>query len=240
MKLFLLHLGFLQPLGVPIPGYVIQTDEGINVLVDTGFPYSFIAEPPGPMGPLQLQVAIQPDDFIVRRLESIGLTPGDIDLLVCTHFDIDHAGNYALFDKAELVVQRRHLEVAQAGHPRFDAFRTFWGAPDFRYRLIDGDIVLLPGIELLETSGHVPGHQSVLVRLPQTGPVLLAIDAVPHSSMVDPDTRVIMPNDMDEAETRASTRKLAGIAQREGVQLVVHGHDSDQWPTLKHAPVFYD
>jgi N-acyl homoserine lactone hydrolase len=43
---------------------------------------------------------------------------------------------------------------------------------------VDGDTELLPGLTLLETSGHTPGHQSVLVRLPQTGPVLLAIDAV--------------------------------------------------------------
>jgi hypothetical protein len=35
MKLFLLQLGLLQPLGVPVPGYLIQTDDGTNVLVDT-------------------------------------------------------------------------------------------------------------------------------------------------------------------------------------------------------------
>lgn len=38
-----------------------------------------------------------------------------------------------------------------------------------RIRLVDGDTELLPGLELIETSGHVPGHQSVLVRLPKTG-----------------------------------------------------------------------
>ena len=48
-----------------------------------------------------------------------------------------------------------------------------------RIRLEDGDTELLPGFELTSTSGHVPGHQSVLVRLPKTGAVLLTIDAVP-------------------------------------------------------------
>jgi hypothetical protein len=38
------------------------------------------------------------------------------------------------------------------------------------------------------TGGHVPGHQSVLVRLPETGPVLLAIDAVPAAAYFDPGT----------------------------------------------------
>ncbi len=239
MKLYVMQLAMLQPLGVPVPGYLIQTGDGKNVLVDTGFPAAFIEHPPGPTGPLGLQVVMRPEDFIVSRLASIGLRPGDIDFLVATHFDADHAGSHELFFNAEVVVQRRHYEAAQAGHARSAIMREHWDSPALRYRLVDDDTTLLPGIELLETSGHVPGHQSVLVRLPHTGPVLLAIDAVPAASMLDPDTREIMSNDDDEAETRASTRKLMEAARREGVALIIHGHDIKQWPTLRHAPEFY-
>ena len=239
MRLYLLHLAFLQPLGVPVPGYVVQTDDGANVLVDTGFPHSFIEQPPGPQGPLSLQVEMHPEDHVVSRLASIGLHPDDIHFVICTHFDADHAGNHDLFPGAEFVVQRSHYEAARAGHLPSAVVRQHWDAPALRYRLIDGDTALLPGVELLETGGHVPGHQSVLVRLPDTGPVLLAADAVPHSSMLDPDTRVVFPNDEDEAETRASTRKLVEVARREGVTLIIHGHDAQQWPTLKHTPDFY-
>jgi N-acyl homoserine lactone hydrolase len=98
---------------------------------------------------------------------------------------------------------------------------------------------LLPGIELIETTGHKPGHQSVLVRLPETGPVLLAIDAIPRMDQRDADTRIIGPADMDEANTRASTRKLMDLAAREGVTLIIHGHDPEQWKTLKLAPDYY-
>jgi N-acyl homoserine lactone hydrolase len=76
--------------------------------------------------------------------------------------------------------------------------------------------------------------------LPHTGPVLLTIDAIPTKAMLDADTREIMSSDEDEAQTRASTRKLAEIAAREGVRLIVHGHDAEQWPTLKHSPQFYN
>ena len=96
-----------------------------------------------------------------------------------------------------------------------------------RYRLVDGDIELLPGIDLIETSGHVPGHQSVLVRLPRTGPVLLAVDAIKNASQLDPETRSVNQYDMDEADTRASTRKLVELAKRERVELIVFGHDAD-------------
>jgi N-acyl homoserine lactone hydrolase len=86
----------------------------------------------------------------------------------------------------------------------------------------------------------VPGHQSVLVRLKETGPVLLAIDAINHAGQRDPETRTVAGYDLDEPSTRASTRKLRDIAAREGVQLIVYGHDRKQWPTLKKAPAFYE
>jgi N-acyl homoserine lactone hydrolase len=237
MKLYLLQLGLLQPLRVPVPGYLIQTDDGMNILVDSGYPYSFIDDPPGPQPPLNLQLEMRPADYVVNRLASIGLRPDDIHYLVCTHFDPDHAGNHELFSRAERVVQRRHYKIACAGHARSQVVREHWDAPSLRYRLVEGDVTLLKGIELLETSGHVPGHQSLLVRLPEMGPILLAIDAVPTALQLDPDTRVVFPIiDEDEASTRASTRKLVEIGRREGVALIIYGHDHKQMANSQARP----
>ncbi|QZO05130.1 MBL fold metallo-hydrolase [Agrobacterium vitis] len=44
MRLYLLHLGLMQPGDVPVPGYLIQTPEGINILIDTGWPRSFVED----------------------------------------------------------------------------------------------------------------------------------------------------------------------------------------------------
>lgn len=178
-------------------------------------------------------------DYIVNQLANIGLQPSDIDFLICSHFDEDHAGNLHLFTRAELIVQRHHYEMAKAGHTRFASIRQEWDQPFLRYQLIDGDTELLPGIRLVETSGHVPGHQSVLIQLPQTGPVLLPIDAIPASFMLDASTRPIHRTDMDEAGVRLSTQKLVQLAEEEGVSLIIHGHDAVQWPTLKLAPDYY-
>ena len=38
MRLYMLYLGTMQPGDIPVPGYLIQTDEGINILVDSGWP----------------------------------------------------------------------------------------------------------------------------------------------------------------------------------------------------------
>jgi N-acyl homoserine lactone hydrolase len=101
-------------------------------------------------------------------LASIGLKPGDIDTVISTHYDIDYAGRHAAFTKAQYVAQHVH-HLDAANNPRFAANRPQWDQPMERIRLVGGDTELLPGLELIETSGHVPGHQSVLVQLPKTG-----------------------------------------------------------------------
>lgn len=210
--------------GTPYPVYLIQTADGANILIDSGYPEEDYAE--------------EPENHIVRQLAQIGLAPSDIDTVICTHFDDDHAGSHDAFPDAEFVVQRTHYDWAQTAQ-RVASVRLHWGDPRLHYRLVDGDTELRPGITLLETSGHVPGHQSVLVRLPETGPVLLAIDAVSSGANRDAATRKMSQFDMEEAGTRASTAKLADIAEREGVSLTIYGHDAAQWADLKLAPEYY-
>lgn len=211
--------------------YLIQTGEGKNVLVDSGVPGDY--EPPGAV------VRHSHERTVITHLAALGLRPNDIDLLVCTHFDVDHAGCHDAFTHAELVVQRRHYQAAREGHPRYAAARPHWDHPALHYRLVEGDTELLPGITLIETSGHAPGHQSVLARLPRSGPVLLAGDAVALRRLFTPE-RTAWPLDDDQGQLRASTRKLLELVAREHIELVVFGHDGDQWAALKTAPDYYD
>jgi N-acyl homoserine lactone hydrolase len=216
----------------PVPCYLIQLGDGTNVLIDSGFPADVQSD-------AEMQVEVDKD--VVAHLADLGLRPGDIDIVICTHLDPDHAGQHAAFAHAEFVVQREHYELARSGDERFGYVRQQWDDPALRYRLVDGDTALLPGVELIASGGHVPGHQSVLVRLPGTGPVLLAIDAMPFDmAPFTPENRPVNPYDMDEAATRASTRKLLDLAAREGVTLTVYGHDATQWQGLKTAPAYYE
>ena len=237
MKLYLMQLATMRQTGGPVPGYLIRMDDGTNVLIDTGIGREKIgAYRQSPDEPMQMDE----EDYVVHQLARLGLAAQDIHYLVCTHFDPDHAGNHDVFTAAELVVQRRHYELARSGElERLQIARSHWDAPGLRYRLIDGDTELLPGITLIETSGHITGHQAVLVRLPQTGPVILAIDAIPKSNLLDPDTRPMTPFDLDEKGVRESTRKLVDLARREQASMIVHGHDAAQWQQLKKLPAFY-
>lgn len=229
-RLYLMQVATRPETNTPFVCYLVQTGDGTNVLIDSGFPKN-MQPPPGMALP-------EMGKDVLEQLAQIGLQPDDIQLLVGTHFDGDHAGNHDAFKKAELIVQRKHYELARSGYPRFARTRAQWDHPDLRYRLVDGDTELLPGLELIETSGHVPGHQSVLVRLPETGPVLLTIDAVPVRSAFTPE-RVAGPMDENEELLRASTRKLLDLVEREKVALVIFGHDGEQWQTLKKLPEYY-
>lgn len=217
---------------VPVNCYLIQLSDGKHILIDSGFPDGAESWP-------EMEITIDRD--VIAYLAELGLRAEDIDTVICTHLDPDHAGQHTAFTNAEFVIQRVHEALARAGGERFEVAQPLWDVPTDRLRLVDGDAELCPGVELIESSGHVPGHQSVLVRLPRTGNVLLGIDALPFDmAPFTPETRPVNDFDMHEADTRASTRKLLDLAEREGVTLIVYGHDDAQWRTLKLAPAFYE
>ena len=227
-RLYLMQVGSMPQYEIPIVCYLVQTDDGKNILIDSGLPEIIPEE----------ESEFENGQDVVEQLASIGLTPDDIDTVISTHYDLDHAGRHAAFTKAQYIVQRVH-HLNAASNPRFAATRPQWDQPMERIRLVDGDTELLPGLELIETSGHVPGHQSVLVRLPKTGAIILTVDAVPFSGGF---TRDVQDNESnpDGEKSRASTIKLLDLVEREQIGLVIFGHDKEQWETLKTAPEFYE
>jgi N-acyl homoserine lactone hydrolase len=227
-RLYLMQVGHMPQYAIPIVCYLVQTGDGKNILIDSGLPETM------PEGE---------SDFVngrdvIEQLASIGLKPDDINTVISTHYDIDHAGRHAAFTKAQYVVQRVHHLDAET-NPRFAAIRPQWDQQMERIRLVDGDTQLLPGLELIDTSGHVPGHQSVLVRLPQTGAVLLTVDAVPFHVGFTRDKQEDGTNPDAEA-IHASTIKLLDLVEQEHVALVIFGHEGEQWKALKTAPEFYE
>src|SRR6266568_5007946 len=161
-RLYLMQLGTSTIPTTPQPSagsagcYLVQTSDGKNILIDSGLPVDYTPPPGTPPS--------ENEKNVLEHLAGLGLHPDDIDLLICTHFDVDHAGHHDAFTKAELIVQRKHYELARSGHPRFASARAHWDHSALRYRLIDGDSELLPGLTLFETSGHTIAKRRAVAR----------------------------------------------------------------------------
>ncbi len=253
MKLYLINLGYcdidkggvLTPgsgdgerIMIPIVGYLIETDGGERVLVDSGMHRKHIEDPLATFGGTPfaelLTPIMGPEHYVENRLAELSLTVDDIDVLVSTHFHFDHAGNHGDFGASRIVTQRTAYDFAKANPNAFP--QDIWDLPHLRYEMVDGDTELMPGVELIESSGHVPGHMSVLVRLPQSGNMLLAIDAIYTQENLDTDN---WESQHDPEAARVSSRKLTEIAARENAT-IIYGHDPAQWSGLRLAPAYYD
>src|SRR5438552_2715866 len=101
--------------------------------------------------------------LLANRLDALGLEPDNVDLVVISHLHYDHAGGAQLFPKSELVVQRDEYAYAHYPAPFLEGFylRQIFDLPGYRWRLLDGDTELMPGVTALRTDGHTPGHQSL-------------------------------------------------------------------------------
>jgi glyoxylase-like metal-dependent hydrolase (beta-lactamase superfamily II) len=111
--------------------------------------------------------------------------------------------------------------------------------PEHPVKKLEGDYDVFgdASATLISTPGHTPGHQSLLVKLPKTGAVLLSGDAVHFKDNWD--KRRVPAGNTSKEQTLASMTRVAEVMAKEKTQLWIN-HDKAQGDTLKHAPAFYD
>jgi N-acyl homoserine lactone hydrolase len=218
----------------PAAGFLIQTDDGTNILVDTGLSPEHIDNPEARAKQPDVVVTMTAADDVRHQLGEIGVAPGDVSTVIQTHFDFDHCGGNRFFPHATFVVQREHYEYAKQHPERFPA--EDWDLPKLKYRLVDGDLELVPGIELVATPGHAPGHQSVVLRGMDCGTVILTADAAHTHREFEEELVAGTPED---ADLLASIRKLKAIREREKAT-VITCHDVDAWDSdYRVSPLYY-
>lgn len=176
---------------------------------------------------------VAPEDL----LRPVGLTPGDIDVVLDSHLHFDHAGGntsldgsgkpVASFPNARYVVQRGELEFARSTNERIrasyvsDNFEPI--VADGRFDLVDGDARIDDRIEVLVAPGHTPFLHVPVIR---TGEHTIAFlsDLVPTASHVP--FPYIMGYDVEPLRTLESKKRLLPRAAQEGWRLVFE-HDAD-------------
>ena len=107
---------------------------------------------------------------IPDALDAIGARTDEVDVIVNCHLHADHAGGNVAFPDARILVQP--AELAAAREPDYSPPEDL-NLESGRYEERAGDYEVLPGIRVVSTPGHSPGHQSVLVET-DAGRLLLA------------------------------------------------------------------
>jgi len=156
------------------PDGLVLIDTALGNKEDTKFLDIYGVENQGLEGATQLEDA----------LASAGFLPRDVKWVINTHLHFDHAGGNTTMDpdlendprrhirmtfpNATYVVQRGELEFARHTNERTRAsylphnFDPVAAAD--RWRLLEGDGEILPGIRARVTPGHVPWHQVLLIE----------------------------------------------------------------------------
>ena len=111
-------------------------------------------------------------------LRRFGVTPDDIDYVVCTHCHHDHMGSAFRIPGADLVMGEGEADFCEELYGPEETERRLAVMGDLIEVPKGGDLELMPGVVAISTPGHTPGHISVLVESESGHRVIVAGDTV--------------------------------------------------------------
>lgn len=178
------HMG--DKLKIGATATLIKSDK--NIIVDPGY---------------------YPDaDKLLAALNTEGLSPENIDIVVLTHLHLDHTLNVHLFPKAKVYCKLISNNYPGQSQNLIEGFLV-------QVDLSDG-LKLAKDVEILLTPGHMDGHISILVNTPE-GKVVVAGDALAKEILADISQKPLLFNNLEEYDN--SRRKILAIAD-----FVIPGH----------------
>lgn len=176
------------------------------------------------------------DRTIVDQLGDIGLTPDNITFLGLSHYHDDHIGQASDFAGSTLLMNQRDIAairdqpIASAQAALAPWISGDGASIDFGR---DHDVFGDGSVTILSMPGHTPGHSSLLVRLPETGPVLLTGDLYHFREQIE--NRGVPVFNTDRADTLASFERFLQIDQALDAMIVIQ-HDPGDLPRLPTFP----
>ncbi|GJL95123.1 MAG: MBL fold metallo-hydrolase [Hyphococcus sp.] len=220
---------------VVVTCYLIRHPQG-DFIWDTGLPDAFNAQENGvAMGPT---IVASVPVTLASQLEKIGVAPADIEFVAVSHSHPDHAGNVALFAGSTFLIDKVERDYMFRDEVRAHKDSYALIAPieasemiefDGEYDVFgDGAVVIKP------TPGHTPGHTSLFVALPETGPVLLSGDL--YVLKESREQRLVPIFNVDETKTLASMDAFETLAAETNARVIIQ-HSEEQFNNLPASRV---
>lgn len=192
-------------------GFVIHHSDG-PVLVDTGVG----------VGHPAIDSAYSPVHHpIAEGLAEVGVAIGDVRMVINSHLHFDHCGSNRLFPNVPLIAQS--AEYKNAWEPGY-TIPEWVDFPGANWEPVDGEAEVLPGVRVIATPGHTPGHQSVAVSIGDLVEVI-AGQAVYDVEELESEISAEPLTDEEAAQTAASARRI----KAENPARVYFSHDHRVW-----------
>nr|WP_250810863.1 N-acyl homoserine lactonase family protein [Neorhizobium tomejilense] len=213
--------------------YVIR--HGADYLLwDTGLPTALIGKAPDLSQPLAPSLSVD----IPTQLAKIGIKPDQIGIVGISHNHFDHMGQAATFAKATLMIGAADWESLHENPLPFGVVPALvqpWMEGKAKIDPVSGDRDVFGdgSVMMLAMPGHTKGETALLVKLPQSGPVLLSGDVVHFEEQIG--NNGVPPFNIDRAESLASMERMNGIAKQLNAKLIIQ-HDADDVAKLPAFP----
>jgi glyoxylase-like metal-dependent hydrolase (beta-lactamase superfamily II) len=171
---------------------------------------------------------------LLPQLAALGYPPQNITYIAFSHYHFDHVANANAFAGSTWLVHATERDAMFAANPKeqiaYDHLRHSKTVilPNTDYDVFgDGTVVIK------YAPGHTPGHQVLALKLPKTGPVLIAGDLWHYAA-----ERKVASAPEGEAngqQTLASRAAMEAYLKQSGAQLWIE-HDPRTFQRLKKAP----
>ncbi len=220
-----------EKIDIPVPYFLLDLGKE-KILIDSG-----IAKQENSSAGLSV---IKDAQDPIQSLSKLGISREEITYIIHTHLHFDHAANTKLFPNASVIVQLEELRAA------------FFPNPGIKHGYVEQDIKH-PGIKwkpivgvksmfdnnvlIIPTPGHTPGHQSILIRLKNHSPVIIAGDVAPLKDNVELGIPPgVASNPYEALYSIQSLKEFASFERAE----IWYGHDPSFFKESKMAPEYYD
>ncbi len=207
------------PLWIPVWSAAILGAEK-KILVDSGFSSVHWVQKT-----LEIGCRQEKNEGLEFALKTIGWRPEDVDIVINTHLHYDHIGGNSMLKNARFLIQEK--EWQHAHHPLKTqvwaySTRDFDAVDYFQWKLINGTHDVVPGVRVIPTPGHTPGHQSVIVNTAKGRVVITGDAANLVENVVDEVPPTIMWNVADAIWSVELLHSLAAF--------LIPGHDPSVKP----------
>jgi N-acyl homoserine lactone hydrolase len=222
---------------IAVPCFLIRHPKG-DLLWDTGLGdhYNYPKEGSDAAPGVRVTVPVT----LLAQLQSLKLTPKDINFIAFSHLHWDHTGNANEFPNSVWIMNKTELAWALVLPPPGGVLPETWSAyKTAKNETIEGDYDVFGDgtVMILRTPGHTPGHQVLKLKLQKSGTVILSGDLY-HLRANRLLKRVPVYN-TDRADTLASMSRIETIVRNTHGRLIVQ-HDPKDFQGLPKPPGFLD